>query len=315
MTLHSFVQITSRKRALCAVLYLFVLSLCIRLPNLNRAISKHYEFNTAVIMINIISWRQAGGGDKFHYTPVMNFQHAGDKLPPNNLFVDNKGNTVYLSYGPGWYVIPYFFYQWFNLPAIPIYLEILNLVFHLVCVLLFFFLLEQLIPSEEPRKYYIITTGCIFMTFSPGVLWFLGNGYINIGIMMPFVIGVCLLILPMLNDPAKISASRLISMGFLNVILVYIDWYILFFSLVTSFIALVKLRRNKKYGWLVLVLILSVGSGIALVFFQYASYMGPEAVMGYWFHRFSYRGLNLAGSTFSKKSLIYLHISLLLICR
>ena len=301
MTLHSFVQITTRKRALCAVLFLFVLSIFIRLPNLNRAVSKHYEFNTAVIMINIISWRQAGGGDKLHYTPVMNFQHSGDKFPPNNLFVDKNGNTVYLSYGPGWYIIPYFFYQWLNLPALPIYLEILNLVFHLFCIILFFFLLEQLILSGEPRRYYIIAAGCIFMTFSPGVLWFLGNGYINIGIMLPFVIGVFLLVLPMLNNPAKISASRLIPLGILNVILIYIDWYILFFSLLTAIVALFKFRLYKKYGWLLFVLILSVGSGIALVFIQFASYMGQEAVAGYWFHRFSDRGLNLAGSSFIKK--------------
>lgn len=301
MTLHSFVQITTRKRALCVVLVLFMLSILIRLPNLNRAVSKHYEFNTAVVMINIISWRQAGGGDKFHYTPVMNFQHPGDKLPPNNLFVDKNGNTVYLSYGPGWYVIPYFFYQLLNLPAVPIYLEILNLVFHVISVSLFFFLLEQLIPSGEPRRYSIIMAGCIFMTFSPGILWFLGNGYINIGIMLPFDIGVFLLVLPMLNDSAKISASRLVPLGILNVVLIYIDWYILFFSLLTSIVALFKFRLDKKYGWLLFVLILSVASGIVLVFIQFASYMGQEAVAGYWFHRFSDRGLNLAGSSFTKK--------------
>ena len=50
-----------------------------------------------------------------------------------------------------------------------------------------------------------------------------------------------------------------------------------------------------------LVLVLSVCSGITLVFFQFASHMGKEAVIDFWFHRFSERGLNLAGSTFFKK--------------
>jgi hypothetical protein len=299
--LQSFSQITTRNRAFSIVLSLFLLSLFIRLPNLNRPVSKHYEFNTAVIMINIISWRQAGGGDQLHYTPVMNFQHAGDKLPPNNLFIDKNGNTVYLSYGPGWYVIPYFLYQWLKLPAVPIYLEILNLVFHLACILLFFCLLEQLIPADESRRYYIVTAGCCFMTFSPGILWFLGNGYINIGIMLPFVIGVFLLILPMLKDPARISVSRLIPLAFLIIILIYIDWYILFLSLLAGIFLLSKCRINKTYGWLLFVLVLSVGTGIALVFIQFSSYMGVDAVKSYWFHRFSDRGLNLAGSTFSKK--------------
>jgi len=305
--LQSFSQITTRKRALSIVLFFFLLSVFIRLPNLNRPVSKHYEFNTAVIMINIISWRQAGGGDQFHYTPLMNFQHTGDKLPPNNLYIDKNGNTVYLSYGPGWYILPYFFYQWLNLPAIPIYLEILNLIFHLASVLLFFFLLEQLIPHDVPHRHYIVSAGCAFMIFSPGAIWFLGNGYINIGIMLPFVIGVFLLILPMLTDPEKISASRLIPFVILIIILIYIDWYILFLGLLTGLVVLIKIRQNKKYGLLLFVLTCSIISGITLVFIQFASHMGREAVAGYWFHRFSDRGLNLAGSSFIKK-LSYLFV-------
>jgi hypothetical protein len=298
---HSVVQKTARKRALGLLLLLFILSIFIRLPNLNRPVSKHYEFNTAVVMINIISWRQAGGGDRLHYTPVINFQRAGDKFPPNNLNIDKDGNTVYLSYGPGMFVLPYFFYQWLHLPAIPIYLEILNLVLHLACVVLFFYLLDQLIPPENRSRYFIIIAGCCFMIFSPGVLWFLGNGYVNIGMMLPFVIGIFLLILPMLKDPSGISPSRLIPLAFLIVILIYIDWYILFLCFVAGIVALLKYRTNKKYGWLVLVLFMSVCFGVALVFFQFASYMGMDAVVDFWFHRFSERGLNLAGSTFLKK--------------
>lgn len=301
MTFPSFAQISTRKGALLAVLFLFVLSIFIRLPNLNRTVSKHYEFNTAVIMINIISWRQAGGGDQFHYTPVMNFQHAGDKFPPNNLNIDKEGNTVYLSYGPGWYVIPYFFYQWLNLPAVPIYLEILNLLFHLATIVLFFYLSEQLIPTEETDRYFIITAGCSFMILSPGMLWFLGNGYVNIGIMLPFVIGVFLLILPMLKEPSGITSWRLVPLAILIVIVIYIDWYVLFLCFFTGIVAILKYRSNKKYGWLILVLVLSVCLGIALVFFQFASHMGKEAVIDFWFHRFSERGMNLAGSTFFKK--------------
>jgi hypothetical protein len=301
LTPYSVAQKTARKRALGVLLLLFILSIIIRLPNLNRPVSKHYEFNTAVVMINIISWRQTGGGDQLHYTPVINFQHAGDKFPPNNLNIDKEGNTVYLSYGPGMFIIPYFFYQWLKLPAIPVYLEILNLIFHLACIVLFFYLSDQLIPPKVAGRYFIITAGCCFMIFSPGVLWFLGNGYVNISIMLPFVMGVFILILPMLKDPSWITSTRLILLAILIVILIYIDWYILFLCFFTGIVALLKYRSNRKYGWLVLVLVMSVCFGIALVFFQFASHMGKDAVIDFWFHRFSERGLNLAGSTFLKK--------------
>ncbi len=301
MASHSVAQNNARKRALGVLLLLFILSVFIRLPNLNRPVSKHYEFNTAVVMINIISWRQAGGGDQLHYIPVINFQHAGDKFPPNNLNIDKEGNTVYLSYGPGMFVLPYFFFQWLKLPAIPIYLEILNLILHLICIVLFFYLSEQLIPPKETGRYLIITAGCSFMILSPGMLWFLGNGYVNTGIMLPFVIGVFLLILPMLKDPSAITTWRLIPLAILIVILIYIDWYILILCFFTGIAAILKYRSNKKYGWLILVIVLSVCLGIALVFFQFASHMGKDAVINFWFHRFSERGLNLAGSTFLKK--------------
>ncbi len=301
MIIHSYKQGTPRQTAFGIVLLLFTLSIIIRLPNLNRPISKHYEFNSAVILINIVSWRQAGGGDHFHYTPVMNFQNAGDKLPPNNLNIDNNGNTVYLSFGPGFFVIPYFFYQMFHLPAIPLYLEILNLLFHLASILLFFYLMEQLIPSGKSRKYFMIIAGCSFMIFSPGMLWFLGNGYINTGIMLPFLLGVLLLLLPMLQDPSRISAGRLSALLILIVFLVNIDWYILFLSFLSILVALYKWRKNNKYGWLAFVLLFSVASGIALIFFQFVSHMGREAVINYWLRRSSERSMNLAGSTIAKR--------------
>jgi len=292
-----FSRNTTKQKAFSIVLLLFVLGIFIRLPNLNRPVSKHYEFNSAVILINIISWRQAGGGDRFHFTPVMNFQHSGDKQRPNNLYVDSHGNSVYLSFGPGWYIIPYFFYQLFQLPAEPVYLEILNLIFHLATILVFFYFLEQIIPAGQQRKYFIISVACCFMIFSPGPLWFMGNGYINTGIMLPFVLGAFMLLLPMLQEPGKISAGRLSALGLLIIVLIYIDWYILFACFLSGILALVKYRQSKKYGLLMLVLLISTISGTALLFFQFSAHMGPEAVIHYWLSRSSERSLNLAGSS------------------
>jgi hypothetical protein len=297
LNLPGFKHIKDRQLAFGIVLILFLVSIFIRLPSLNRPISKHYEFNSAVVLINIISWREAGGGSRFHFTPVLNFQHPGDKLPPNNLNIDKDGNSVYLSFGPGWYVIPYFFYQLFHLPAIPIYLEILNLLFHLAAVILFFYLMEFLLPSGQVRKYFMVTAGCCFMIFSPGMLWFLGNGYVNTGIMLPIVLAVLLLLLPMLQNTSRITAGRLSALFLLIILLLYIDWYILFLCFLSLLVALLKWRKYNQYGPLLLVLLLSIVTGTALIFFQFASHMGWQAVIDYWLSRSSERSLNLAGST------------------
>ena len=301
MSFQSGSQRKSLHSSLCVVILLFILSIFIRLPNLNRPISKHYEFNSAVILINIISWRQAGGGDQFHYTPVMNFQNAGDKYISNVLGFDKNGNTIYLSFGPGWYVIPYFFYQLLHLPAIPIYLEILNLLFHLATTIIFLYFLELLIPSSQPNKYFMVIAGCCFMIFSPGILWFMGNGYVNTGIMLPFILGVLILILPMFLDSDRIRTGRLLLLGILIMILVYIDWFILFFGFLSCLLAFSKFRQNKKYGWLIGVLLLSISSAVALIFFTFVSHVGREEVIRYWLIRSSERKLHLFESIIFKK--------------
>ena len=102
--------------------FAFIIYLLVRLPNFNRPVSKHYEFNTAVILINIISWRQAGGGNHFYYTPVMNFQHTGDKLPPTIYML--TGTEQCISFF--WARLVYntlFRISFLGLPAEPVYLK------------------------------------------------------------------------------------------------------------------------------------------------------------------------------------------------
>ncbi len=199
----------SRKKAFMVVLGLFVLSIAVRLPNLDRPLSKHHEFNTAVVLINIESWRQAGGGSVFHYTPLMNFQNAGDKHMDTGPHIDKDGNHLYLSYGPGWYVLPYFFYQLFHLPPKPVYLQVINLLISLLDLLLLFYLFERLVPDELPKKYWIILFGCATFLFSPALLWYFGNGYVNIGIMMPMVIAIIYFLVPMVQSSSNINSKKL----------------------------------------------------------------------------------------------------------
>ena len=299
----------NRKKALCILLTLFVLSILLRLPNLNRPVSKHHEFNTAVVLINIASWRQAGGGGVFHYTPLMNFQNAGDKHFDKGPHIDGKGNHLYLSYGPGWYIIPYIIYQLFNLPVDPIYLQILNLFFNLAMVVMLFFLFEKLVPVENDNRYLIVSAGCCLYMFSPGILWYFGNGYINIDIMMPFIVGALLLLLPMLQSPGNIRAGRLVLLSILIIVLIYLDWFIFFICVIAGIIALFKIKQSKKYIVLLSVLSLAAVTGIAFVFFQFASYAGWHTVANYWQLRFFDRSINKGESSFFKMPvLIVMHL-------
>jgi hypothetical protein len=291
----------NRFTAVLIIFSLFIISILLRLVNLDRPISKHHEFNTAVVLINIQSWREAGGGSKLNFVPILNFQNPGDKFASRSYYsVDSAGNVMYLSFGPAWYIIPYLIYELFHLPAEPIYLQCINLVFNLASVILFFYLLELLIPASAREKYFIMVAGCYLFMYSPGILWFLGNGYINIGIMMPFVIGALLLLIPMLRSAENISAGKLTALGVLIVLLIYFDWFILALCAVASMYALLKIKKDRKYLLLLLIVALSAIAGILLLFLQFASYAGWQAVSEYWAHRFHSRSVVNTSTSFWK---------------
>lgn len=284
--------ITLQKRqALFIVLLTFILSVLVRVPNLNRPVSKHHEFITALILINLESWRQAGGGEKFNYTPVMNYQNTGDKHPEKAVYIDSAGNQLYLSLGPAWYMIPYFVYEIFDLPVEPVYLRILNLLFNLVTLLLAFYFFRQLIPPGTSGRYLFVVAGCLLLQFTPGMLWYSGNGYVHTAIILPVVIAVLMILLPMLPSPQKITSLRLLGLGLLVILLVYMDWLPVFICFCTTLWILFRRRRDKQYLLLASVLTIATLSGMALVFEQFASYAGWPAVSRYWQLRFGDRSI------------------------
>jgi hypothetical protein len=290
-----------RKPAFRLLLVIFVLTVLIRLPNLNRPLSKHHEFIAATILINIESWRQAGGGAEFHFTPLMNYQHPGDLLADTGPHIDRKGNQLYLSLGPGWYVIPYFFFQVFHLPAQPASLRMINLLFGALTLICCFFFFEQLIPAGTDGRYFRILTACTLFQCSPGILWYSGNGYVHTAIMLPFIMTALMILLPMLQSPQKITTRRLAAMALAIILLVYIDWYAVFLCLTAIVWSLVKSARDKKYLLLALVSGTALTLGIALIFWQFASYAGAEKVATYSRLRFLFRGISGSGSSFLAK--------------
>ncbi|MBL4862252.1 MAG: hypothetical protein JKY09_04435, partial [Crocinitomicaceae bacterium] len=54
---------------LLVLLGIFVLSVVVRIPNLNRPLSKHHDFVTAISLRVLQVW-DAEGGSTFGYSPV-----------------------------------------------------------------------------------------------------------------------------------------------------------------------------------------------------------------------------------------------------
>jgi hypothetical protein len=279
-----------KKQAFCLLILIFGVTVALRLPGLNRPVSKHHEFIPATVLINIISWQQAGGGAQFHYTPLYSFQHAGDRHPERAVNIDDKGNQLYLSFGPGMYMIPYFFYQALHLPVEPIYLRLLNLLLGLFTVILCFFFFDRLLPPSTANRYYRILAGCILFLFAPGDLWYFGNCFVHTALMMPFVILVGMILLPMLRSSERITALPLLALSGLIIILIYIDWFVAFLCFSVALYCLYRSFRDRRYLILALVLGVALLAGIALIFWEFASYSGAGRLALYWKYRFRSRG-------------------------
>jgi hypothetical protein len=279
----------SRTSALRIVCLVFLAGILVRLPNILRPVSKHHEFMSALILINLESWREGGGGDQFHYIPVLNFQHPGDKYYETSEYVNSRHDRWYLSLGPAWYIIPYFVYQLFHLPPSPIYLRIINLVFGLWAVLLFFKFCERMVLPDRPGSYEQIALAGSLFAFSPAMLWYTGNGYTHTTLVLPFILAFLYLVLAMVSNLQKVNFSRLLLLYVLVILLVYIDWLVLFVCIFTALFLARKPRTPGKPAWIIITLAAAACTGIALLFIQFSSQDGPAAVLAYWKSRFLFR--------------------------
>lgn len=64
------------------------------------------------------------------------------------------------------------------------------------------------------------------------------------------------------------------------------DWFIIFIGLCSIALCLYKMKEHSKYLLLAIVIAFSLGAGILLIVWQYASYAGESLTLQYWKLRF-----------------------------
>lgn len=170
--------------------FLLLFSIAVRLPNLDRPISKHHEFCTALTLVTFDIWNKKGAAH-FHYSPVTNYQNPPD-LSINNGTVPfvKDGTHYYLSHPPLGFWMPYYTFKFLGLAHSNRNLQLFNLLFHLLAAICVFFIAEMLLaktqesvsnPHFHSNKYAVspslIAVG-IFL-FSPALLWYGCNVYFS----------------------------------------------------------------------------------------------------------------------------------------
>ena len=256
------------------LIIIFLLSVVARLPNINRPLSKHHEFVTA-ISLRIISIWQMEGAAKYHFNPVMNYPGAANKYinkfaSTTGKIVDAEGNYYYVSHPQFAYIFPYLIFQLFHVKATVLAIEIFNLVINFISAL-FVYLIICLLLRKEPFERINCSGLCGFLVylFSAGVLWFQCNTYMSdMLVHLFFVIAVYYLLQLVINN--RTSGRYIILYAATLFLMIYTSWLGIFFAFCVFLYSVIWLRKERIFTIVILVTILVSIAAIGAFVYQYS---------------------------------------------
>lgn len=276
-----------------ALLVIFIVSVLIRIPNFDRPLSKHHEFNAAMVLIGMDYWNENGGPSSTYYTPVLNYSNPGDRNLDlqTSLLTDAKGNLIYASFGAGWFLYPYYFFKLFSLTPSPATLTIFNLILSLICMLLVFSISRKVF-SEQDSNNPIKSLGVVFLyVLNPCTLWYAGNGYVHEVMVIPFFLMQVNLFIDFVKSESTFSKGKLLLYFLVTVLGVFADWLCIVWLIVTLIYALLRVGAERKWTLYLLVAIVTGLVSILLVIFHYGYYLGIVEYVTALANRYQSRGM------------------------
>jgi hypothetical protein len=259
----------------------FLISVLIRIPNLNRPLSKHHEFNAAFFLIPMEIWNESSGFD-YNFNPVLNYSNSGDKGINNFSAGDTKfeNRFYYLSFGAGSYIFPYAFMQLMGGPSV-INLQLFSILVHLLTAIVLILITKTIFKSLKIKENYALISGLIYLLL-PHTLWFHGNGYTHHSLVVLFFLLTNWSLLKYLEKPDKLMVGILYSIFLF--LTIYTEWVGCFLS----FSALLFVFKYSRKDFFKLFLLTIVTSSLAILFiyWQSSAIIGKEKYIDYLLNRF-----------------------------
>lgn len=273
---------------------LFIISVAIRIPNLNRPLSKHHEFCTALTLIIVQAWKDEGITSR-NFNPSTTFSLPADKFI-NNCSMDTMqrdGHFFYLSHPPLAYYVPYAVFRILHIAASPLGLQIINLGFEFITIV-FIYLITSLILRDHWRQSVsipslIAASICLFL---PVTLWFHSNAYMADMFVQNFWAPALFITLKIFLERKERSRRWLGAFGISIFLMTYTDWLGALFAGAVTTAALYHLviRKEKSFLSLSAIAVIIPVLTVSLVLFQYASIAGWNALMFCYGYRYAERG-------------------------
>lgn len=283
------------KRTFPLLLGIFLLSVLVRWPQLNRPLSKHHEFCTAISLRVMQIWYD-NGIENYGYNPVMTFNHPADKFINNSAnqtgrMIDKQGNYYYVSHSPFAYYFPYFIFKMIHLRPDVLPLQIFNLFLHFISGLFVYFTV-CLLSFNRARSlpYRSAVVAFALYIFLPVTLWFQGNVYMSdMAVHTLFVIGVYT-VLKMIIRQRFYSPKYIFFFVLLLALMIYTSWLGLFFAFGVLVYSLLHVRAIKGFRVLIWSTVLVTLVMLRLIVYQYSQINGVGAYVEEMLNRYIVRG-------------------------
>jgi hypothetical protein len=255
------------------LLLAFLVSVAVRLPSLNRPLSKHHEFNAAMVLVGCEGWAAAGGPQQVNFCPLINYANPGDVYYLQHPQVKD-GKLHYLSFGPGQFLLPYYTGRLLHIPFTPLLLQIINLLLHLLSAWFVYRIVLLLMGNTAEN---IAKWAVLFFLFSAETLWFLGNGYVHESTVMPFFAAGLYFAVRFFIAPQSQTKGSVFLFGGIIFSGIFFDWLMLFFAAGVGLVALVRmLARKEKFAGLFVTTFIAAVAATGIVIWMYSSYYGAD---------------------------------------
>ena len=274
-------------RILLILLFLFFISVAVRAPALNRPLSKHHEFCTAIALRILQNWNEKGISF-YRFQPVMNFSGSANKFINNHAsgsgeMIDSAGNFYYVSHPPLAYYLPFVVFKLFGIFPDVLSIQIFNLLIHFLAAAGIFLITRTILPQNIYRIATI--TAFVFYLFTPATLWFHSNVYMADMLVQLFFIYAIFFLLKFLSDE---NSKWLLLTAIFSFLMCYTSWLGYFFAAAVMAGAAFRFFGKKN-----LQILFSIGMtsfiAFAITVLQYTQIAGFDALKAEWFHRFAER--------------------------
>ena len=283
------------KKTLPLLIITFLLSVVVRMPNINRPLAHHHEFCTAVTLTVLENWWD-GGIKNYGYNPVMSWQNKTDKFINNNActsgkMMDKNGNFYYVSHPPLAYYIPYLIFNVIGQKPNVLGLQTMNLFCHFLSAF-FVYLIVGLLCIKKGRSrvfYPAFIAYCVYL-FNPATLWFQSNVYMSDMLVMLFFIIMNYITLKMIMREKFNVPKYLFWYTIVLAMMCYTSWLGFVFAAVVMIYSAWKLQFVSGFKSLIFTTLMVTVGVLSLVVYQYAQINGLESYLGEMLVRYSVRG-------------------------